>query len=143
MIATTKHAIGPQDRNGLSIVQRALLRRATLNSVAQARRSLLHPKVNRLTVRQRAALAWQAQGLVSVNIARRMATTPQNVRNLIAAARWRLERLSQPKPRKRPRSVREPKAEDAPPAPPRTEDLDIDWRELLSELTDLGRPPHT
>ena len=113
-----------RDRGGSS-------RRALPSIVARARGTLLHPKANRLTVRQRAALAWQTQGLVSVNIARRMATTPQNVRNLIVAARWRLERLSRPKPRKRPRSVKLPKAENAPP-PPCVEDIHIEWAELLA-----------
>ena len=108
-------------------------RRATNSHVAEARADLLHPLASRLTVRQRAALAWRAQGLVLADIARRLATTPQNVRHLIVAARWRLERLSRPKPPKRPQSLRLPRAVDAPP-PPRGEDIHIEWRDLLSGL---------
>lgn len=39
-------------------------RRALPQRVARAREALLHPLARRLTVRQRAALAWQAQGLI-------------------------------------------------------------------------------
>lgn len=69
--------------------------------VADARAALTHPVARRLTVRQRAALAWQAQGLRQSDIAKRMVTTPQNIRNLLVAGRWRLERLSRPRRRKR------------------------------------------
>ncbi len=69
-------------------------RRAHPLQIAQARQALLERYAHRLTVRQRAALAWQASGLVQVDIARRMGTTPQNLRNLQVAAHRRLERLA-------------------------------------------------
>lgn len=56
--------------------------------------ALLHPLARRLTIRQRAALAWQAQGLALPDIARRMRATSQNVRGLQVAGHWRLERLT-------------------------------------------------
>lgn len=69
-------------------------RRGWRHGVEKARAALLHPLAHRLTVRQRAALAWQAQGLALPDIARRMRATSQNVRGLQVAAHWRLERLS-------------------------------------------------
>lgn len=68
-------------------------RRATPMAVREAREALLHPLAHRLTVRQRAALAWRAMGLASPDIARRMLTTPQNVRHFQIAACRRLKRL--------------------------------------------------
>ena len=108
---------------------------ALLKHVIEARAGLLHPLANRLTIRQRAAFAWLAQGLRQSDIARRMVTTPQNVRHLIVAARWRLERLSRPKPRKRARCLRLPKAVDTP-SPPRGEDIPIEWPDPLSGSAD-------
>jgi DNA-binding CsgD family transcriptional regulator len=67
------------------------------HGMERARAALLHPLAHRLTVRQRAALAWQAQGLALPDIARRMRATSQNVRCLQQAGYWRLERLSQRK----------------------------------------------
>lgn len=69
-------------------------RRGWRHGAERARMALLHPLAHRLTVRQRAALAWQAQGLALPDIARRMRATSQNVRGLQVAAHWRLERLS-------------------------------------------------
>ena len=70
-------------------------RRGWRHGMAKAHAALLHhPLAHRLTVRQRAALAWQAQGLALPDIARRMRATSQNVRCLQVAAHWRLERLS-------------------------------------------------
>jgi DNA-binding CsgD family transcriptional regulator len=69
-------------------------RRVWRHGMEKARAALLHPLAYRLTVRQRAALAWQAQGLALPDIARRMRATSQNVRGLQIAAYWRLERLS-------------------------------------------------
>lgn len=68
-------------------------RRATPTAVREARAALLHPLAHRLTIRQRAALAWRALGLASPDIARRMMTTPQNVRHFQIAAWQRLKRL--------------------------------------------------
>ena len=68
--------------------------RACAARVAAARAALLHPRACRLTVRQRAALAWQAQGLVLVDIARRMSIAPRGVCRLQAAAHRRLARLA-------------------------------------------------
>lgn len=95
--------------------------RSARPQVARAREALLHPLACRLTVRQRAALAWQAQGLVLVDIARRMRTSPQNVRNLQVAGRWRLERLSAPRRRKT----------GDPVSPENHRTLCIDWGNLL------------
>jgi len=72
-------------------------RRRSAYGMDRARKALLHPLAHRLTIRQRAALAWQAQGLALPDIARRMRATSQNVRCLQVAGYWRLERLSQRK----------------------------------------------
>lgn len=69
-------------------------REAAGEIAAEARSLLLAPASIHLTPRQRCALGWQAMALVSVDIARRMATSPQNVRRLLAVARWRMERLA-------------------------------------------------
>lgn len=69
-------------------------RRGWRHGMEKARAALLHPLAHRLTIRQRAALAWQAQGLALPDIARRMRATSQNVRGLQVAAYWRLERLA-------------------------------------------------
>jgi hypothetical protein len=76
-------------------------RRESARVIAEACELLLHPLAHRMTVRQRAALAWRAQGLVLSDIARRMRTTAQGVRHLHAAARVRLDRLSRTSPRGR------------------------------------------
>lgn len=68
-------------------------RRAAVDRVADARRALLHPLAWRLTVRQRSALAWQAQGLVLLDIARRMGITCQGAQGHLMGARARLERM--------------------------------------------------
>ena len=67
--------------------------RALPQEVAAARAALTHPLAHRLTPRQRGALAWRAQGLVLVDIARRMGTTAQGVEQFVSAAQWRLVRL--------------------------------------------------
>jgi len=69
-------------------------RRGWRHGVKKARAALLHPLAHRLTIRQRAALAWQALGPALPDIACRMRATSQNVRSLQVAAYWRLERLS-------------------------------------------------
>ncbi|MCK6486402.1 MAG: hypothetical protein HUU26_00555 [Gemmatimonadaceae bacterium] len=69
-------------------------RRGWRHGMEKARKALLHPLAHRLTVRQRAALAWQAQSLALPDIARRMRATSQNVRGLQVAGHWRLERLT-------------------------------------------------
>jgi hypothetical protein len=53
---------------------------------------LLHPKASRLTVRQRAAVAWTAMGLSSRDIAKRMGVTGQRVRSMLTAVEMRLRR---------------------------------------------------
>jgi hypothetical protein len=61
--------------------------------MAAARQALLHPLAGKLTVRQRGALAWQAQGLVLVDVAHRMATTVHGVYGMTYGAKMRIERL--------------------------------------------------
>jgi len=68
-------------------------RRAMGHSMVEAREALLHPLAGRLTALQRGALAWQAQGLVFTDIARRMGSTGQGVRQHLVSAGLRLERL--------------------------------------------------
>jgi len=68
-------------------------RRAIPAAMREARAALLHPLAHRLTIRQRAALAWRALGLASPDIARRIMTTPQDVRHFQIAAYQRLKRL--------------------------------------------------
>jgi len=111
-------------------------RRVLASQVAVAREALLHRCAGRLTARQRAALAWRALGLGSVETARRMATTPTSVRNLIVAARWRLERLSRPKRKRAGMRVQRDASGMAPPAG--DERIAIDWDRLL-DGTDDGR----
>lgn len=60
--------------------------------IARARALLAHPKVARLTVRQRAAIAWTALGLSSRDIAKRMGVTGQRVRCLLVSSEARLQR---------------------------------------------------
>jgi len=112
-------------------------RRTARGHGAQARAALLHPMAGRLTIRQRAALAWQAQGLASADIARRMHTTPQNVRLLCVAGQRRLERLSRARPS---RSVRRMEGRPAAATPPLGDEglPPIGWDELLAEV---GAPP--
>jgi hypothetical protein len=69
-------------------------RRGWPSRVAEARQALAHPLAWRLTARQRGALAWQAQGLVLVDIAHRMGTTAQGASFLTLAGKERLERLA-------------------------------------------------
>lgn len=68
-------------------------RQAVLPRVEEARYLLQHPLAAKLTVRQRGALLWRAQGLILSDIARRMATTVQAVQYFIVGAGYRLERL--------------------------------------------------
>ncbi|MCK6458178.1 MAG: hypothetical protein L6Q92_16820 [Phycisphaerae bacterium] len=112
-------------------------RRALAAQVARARADLLDPQAGRLTVRQRAALAWQASGLASVDIARRMGTTPQNVRNLQVAACWRLERLSRPKRRRAGRRT-VPCEEPAPMQCADEASAALDWNDLMPSLDQFG-----
>jgi len=62
--------------------------------IARAQAMLAHPKVARLTVRQRAAIAWTALGLSSRDIAKRMGVTGQRVRCLLVSAEARLQRYT-------------------------------------------------
>lgn len=94
----------------------------------KARKALLHPLAHRLTVRQRAALAWQAQGLALPDIARRMLATSQNVRGLQVAAHWRLERLARTGP---------DQGED-----PANGVNDLDWSDVVRPALLLGRRLH-
>lgn len=106
-------------------------RRATADRVANARQALRHPLAGRLIIRQRAALAWQAQGLVLVDIARRMRTSPQNVLHLQVAGRWRLQRLSQPK-RSRATDRRAVPREEPGPMPASNEETPaLNWDDLM------------
>lgn len=92
----------------------------------------------RLTIRQRAALAWQAQGLVLVDIAQRMRTSPQNVLHLQVAGRWRLQRLSQPK-RSRATDRREvPREEPGPKPSSDDESPALNWDDLIPSLRRPG-----
>ena len=69
-------------------------RMARPGQVADAWAILTHPLVHRLTVRQRAAAAWRAHGLILTDIGRRMLCSPQGAHQLLEAARWRLKRLA-------------------------------------------------
>lgn len=69
-------------------------RHAAKADVLEARELLSGPHACQLTIRQRCALAWRAQGLVSVNIAKRMAVRPPTVRGMLISARWRMERFA-------------------------------------------------
>ncbi len=112
-------------------------RRATAGRVTAAGQALAHPRSSRLTVGQRAALAWQAQGLVLVDIARRMRTSPQNVLHLQVAGRWRLDRFSKPKRR----GARPRLAAYAEPEPRPLSDAEIPalaWDDLLPSLGRAG-----
>jgi len=110
-------------------------REASPTHLVEARCALMHRLAGRLTVRQRAALAWQALGLRQTDVAKRTVTSPQNVRNLVVAARWRLERLSSPK---RPKQVglREQRAAPVVAPPVDDVDLDIDWGELINGISE-------
>gem|GEM_PF-3722977 len=108
-------------------------RRATPASVREARAALLHPLAHRLTVRQRAALAWRALGLASPDIARRMLTTPQNVRHFQIAACRRLKRLE----RARHEQTRQSSFGRTSNASPlgNGDDVRIEWHDLIAALT--------
>lgn len=100
-------------------------------AVREARAALLHPLAHRLTVRQRAALAWRALGLASPDIARRMLTTPQNVRHFQIAGWRRLKRLERAR---REENVRERwRAQNG-------DDIHIEWREFLGGLATEDAP---
>lgn len=111
-------------------------RQVLASQAAAARDVLLHRYTQRLTVRQRAALAWRAMGLGSVETARRMATTPTNVRSLLVAARWRLERLSRPRLRKR-RRERIPRGDAARVA---ADPIAIEWQRLFFGASQSAPP---
>lgn len=106
-------------------------RRAMPAAVREARAALLHPLAHRLTVRQRAALAWRALGLASPDIARQMLTTPQNVRHFQIAGWRRLKRLERAR---REENVRERwRAQNG-------DDIHIEWREFLGGLATEDAP---
>lgn len=106
-------------------------RRATPAAVREARAALLHPLARRLTIRQRAALAWRALGLASPDIARRMATTPQNVRHFQIAACRRLKRLERARHEEAVRKLWW--ARDANAArSPRGDDVRVEWGDLFA-----------
>jgi DNA-binding CsgD family transcriptional regulator len=68
-------------------------RRSHQMQIDEAVRALLHPMSGKLTARQRAALAWKAQGLVLVDVAHRMATTVHGVHAMTYGAKQRLAKL--------------------------------------------------
>lgn len=106
-------------------------RRATPAAVREARAALLHPLAHRLTIRQRAALAWRAMGLASPDIARRMLTTPQNVRHAQFAACRRLKRLERARQEEAVREGR--RARNASAADPAKGDgVRIEWGDLCA-----------
>lgn len=112
-------------------------RRAMPAAVREARASLLHPLAHHLTIRQRAALAWRAMGLASPDIARRMLTTPQNVRHFQIAAWRRLKRLERARheevrKRWRARYANGPRSGNS-------DDARIEWRELFPDLDGSSR----
>lgn len=109
-------------------------RQMLVSQAAQARGALLHRCAGRLTVRQRAALAWRALGFGSVDTARRMATTPTSVRSLLVAARWRLERLSRPKRKRAGLHVQRGAPGMAPPTG--DDGIAIGWDGLLAGIDD-------
>jgi DNA-binding CsgD family transcriptional regulator len=90
--------------------------------VEMANRILAHPRVHRLTVRQLAAVAWTAQGLMSRDIAKRMQITPQSVLQLLVVALRRLEQRLQ-----RQEHPADPET-SAPELPP------IDWSALQQSI---------
>jgi hypothetical protein len=67
------------------------LRGAAPGEVLEARRELARRCAHRLSPRQRAALAWRAQGLILADIARRMGVSFQSARETLTRARWRLQ----------------------------------------------------
>lgn len=113
-------------------------RRASPAAVREARVALLHPQAHRLTIRQRAALAWRALGLASPDIARRMLTTPQNVRHFQIAACRRLKRLDRARHEE---SVRESwRARYANgPRSGNSDDNRVEWRDLFTDLNGSSR----
>jgi transposase len=78
--------------------------------------------VHRLTVRQLAAVAWTAQGLMSRDIAKRMQITPQSVLQLLVVAQRRMEQRA-----KRQEHPADPET-SVPELPP------IDWSALQQSI---------
>jgi DNA-binding CsgD family transcriptional regulator len=113
-------------------------RRAMPATVREARAALLHPLAHRLTVRQRAALAWRALGLASPDIARRMLTTPQNVRHFQIAAYRRLKRLEHARHEKAVRESRRSRSADAARSA-EGDDIRVEWRDLFTDLNGSSR----
>lgn len=76
-----------------SVNRERRIRHATISAheAEDARRLLLQSAAGRLTASQRAAVAWAALGLSTVEAGRRMKMRPCHVRNLRAWARVRLE----------------------------------------------------
>lgn len=117
-------------------------RRATPAAVREARAALLHPLAQRLTIRQRAALAWRALGSASPDIARRMLTTPQNVRHFQIAAFRRLKRLERARHEESVRESRRPRNSNAVRSV-NGDDIRIEWRELFPGLNASSRNPES
>ncbi|MBI5866106.1 MAG: hypothetical protein HZB38_16680 [Planctomycetes bacterium] len=112
---------------------RADSRRATSAAVREARAALLHPLTHRLTVRQRAALAWRALGLASPDIAQRMLTTPQNVRYFQIAACRRLKRLERVRHEELVREGRRARYANATRSG-NGNDIRVEWGDLFTDL---------
>jgi transcriptional regulator len=106
-------------------------RRATPMAVREAQAALLHPLAHRLTVRQRAALAWRALGLASPDIARRMLTTPQNVRHFQIAGYLRLKRLERARHEEAVRASGRARSADAARSA-EGDDMRLEWGDLLA-----------
>ncbi len=68
-------------------------RSAAPRKMFEARCALAQPCACRLSPRQRAALAWRAQGLILADIARRMGVSFQSAQEALSSARWRVEGL--------------------------------------------------
>jgi len=75
--------------------------RARAEHVDRAWELLTAPLAHRLTPRQRGTLAWRAQGLVLVDVARRMGCRVQTAHDLLVAARRQLARMDTSGPRRR------------------------------------------
>ena len=105
-------------------------RQARTDYVDRAWELFSHPLAHRLTSRQRGASAWRAQGLVLIDIARRMGCRAQVVHDLIVLGRWRLERMASGEWRKR-------QSRSQAPTP---ECLDFDIEALISNGGPHGRP---
>ncbi|GAF67364.1 unnamed protein product [marine sediment metagenome] len=101
--------------------------RARADHVDRAWELLSHRIAHRLTPRQRGVLAWRTQGLVPIDIARRMGCRVQTVHDLLVAARRQLTRMETSGLRRRNR-------QDVPTLEP------IDIEALISNVGPHGHP---